>query len=92
MDIFTWFDRARRALQNCVFQKKIEPSFCDKKFKKYLENIKKCQKNHFFHMEKTLDFSIKLAFFITYATLDISKRIPSMQFFTQHRMSTFQNV
>ncbi len=93
MNIFTWFDRTRRALQNCIFQKKFEPSFYEKKFKKTLGKPQKMSKKSFFsHGRKTLDLSIKLAFFITYAASDFSKRIPSMQFLTQHRMSTFQNV
>ncbi len=29
---FTWFDRARRALQNCIYQKKSKSSFWGKKF------------------------------------------------------------
>ena len=44
-DAFTWFDRARRALQNCIHQNLFESVFWDwkinKLFKKYLKNWKK---------------------------------------------------
>ena len=34
LDIFTWFDRARRALQNCIYEKFSDSFFGDNKFKK----------------------------------------------------------
>ena len=57
-DIFTWFDRARWTLQNCIFLKFFRPFFWINIFQKPL---KKMQKNHvfwhFYYVKKMLDFT-----------------------------------
>jgi len=79
-DIFAWFDRIRRALQNCDYSKSLKLLFCDKKSKKLLAKFKKMLKNSFFHTEgKHSIFSIKLASFHTYTDRDTSKDTHLMQ-------------
>jgi hypothetical protein len=70
---FTSFDRARRALQNCMHQKKLTHLFEVENSKNYLENLKKCKRNWFFNGRKTLDFSIKLTCFIIFPTTNVLK-------------------
>ncbi len=52
LDIFTWFDRACRALQDCIFDKYFEPAIQDKKNQKPTSKITKMSKNFFFFMQK----------------------------------------
>ena len=67
---------ARRALQNCIYQKNFKPPFWGKKFKKLLGKFQQnIEKTDFFDGRETLDFSIKLTFFITFTILDVSKCI-----------------
>ncbi len=37
VDIFTWLDRARRALQNCLYLKNFKAFFRDENLKKLVE-------------------------------------------------------
>ena len=61
---FTWFDRVRRALQNCICQKSLSRLFEVKLFKKHLEDLNQCQKTDFFNATKNTRFFIKLTLFI----------------------------
>ena len=52
-DFFTWFDRARRALQNCLFEKFSKSFSFSKIFKKISKKLKKTE---FFLEEKRVSF------------------------------------
>ncbi len=70
---FTSFDRARRALQNCMHQKNLTHLFEVKIQKTTWKISKNVKETDFFNGRKTLDFSIKLTCFIIFPTTNVLK-------------------
>ena len=72
--VLTWFDRARRALQRCIFKKNFNRLF-EMKTQKTMRKVMKIRKKASFLeiKEKILKLEIKSGFSIIFTVSDISK-------------------